>query len=73
MNDSHKSLWFNSIPDFNSSCEHDDGQLEQTVYQFCSFVFLFCFFLNFVVDFLSTSLSSSVECFVGQYSMLRVT
>lgn len=34
----------------------------------------FCFvFLNFVVDFLSTSLSSSVECFVGQYSMWRVT
>lgn len=75
MNDSHKSLWFNSIPDFNSSCGHDDRQLEQTlVYQLCSFVgfFLFVclvFFVVFFVDFLSTSLSSSVECFGGQYSM----
>lgn len=45
MNDSHKSLWFNSIPDFNSSCGHDDRQLEQTlVYQLCSFV-VFCLFV----------------------------
>lgn len=72
MNDSHKSLWFNSIPDFNSSCGHDDRQLEQMlVYQLCSFVVFFvCLFF---VDFLSTSLSSSVECFRGQYSMSRVT
>lgn len=47
------------------SCGHDDRQLEQTlVYQLCSFVFFFvCLFF---VDFLSTSLSSSVECFGGQ-------
>lgn len=46
MNDSHKSLWFNSIPDFNSSCGHDDRQLEQMlVYQLCSFVGFFCLFV----------------------------